>query len=169
MSNIFKTGINIPKVVKKLELTNYHKELKGAFIMVWVNLTRAAHLEYADIQEQLRLWSKKGKEIITYIEEKVSEAQEAKKSEKEIEKIRTKLNKDFDVHMEEVESVNDVMYAWYAKIWSQHENEIHHCTATEVKKIAKTSMENDNGNFWAWITSRTQAMIIQHGNRHLKK
>lgn len=169
MSNIFKTGINIPRVVKKLELANYHKELKGKFIMVWVNLTRAAHQEYADIQEQLRLWSNEGKDILTYIDEKVTEAQEAKKSEHEIEKIRTKLNKDFDAHMKTVEAVNEVMYAWYAQIWSQHENEIHHCTVAEVRAIAETSSKEDNSHFWGWITNRTQAMIIQHGNQHLKK
>ena len=169
MSNIFKTGIQIPKVVKKLELSNYHKELKGKYIMVWVNLTRAAHNEYADIQEQLRLWSIEGKHIIGYIEEKVKEAQETGKTDKQVEKIREKTSKDFDVHMESVATINDLMYSWYAEVWSQHKDEIHHCTADEVRKIAETSNEQDNSSFWGWMTQRTQSMIVLHGNQQLKK
>jgi len=169
MNNIFKTGINIPRVVKKLELTNYHKELKDAFIMVWVNLTRAAHLEYADIQEKTRVWGLEGKRITDDLQKQVDEAQAEKKPEKELEKMRAKNEKVFETYLESIEPINDLMYAWYAQIWSQHENEIHHCTAAEVRSIAETSKKDDNGNFWAWITTRTQAMIIQHGNQHLKK
>ena len=169
MSNIFKTGIDIPKVVKKLELSNYHDELKDKFIMVWVNLTRAVHNEYADNQEQLRLWGIEGKRIVGYIEEKVQEAQQNGKTDKQVEKIREKTSKDFDAHMESVEIINDLMYAWYAEVWSQHKNEVHHCTPDEVRRIAETSNEQDNSNFWGWITTRTHAMIVQHGNQQLKK
>ena len=169
MSNIFKTGINIPKVVKKLELKNYHKELKDAFIMVWVNLTRAAHLEYADIQKKTGIWSLEGKRLTDDLQKQVDEAQAEKKPEKDLEKLRAKNEKAFGTYLETIEPINDLMYAWYAQIWSQHENEVHHCTADEVRKIAETSSKDDNGNFWAWITTRTQAMIIQHGNQHLKK
>lgn len=169
MSNIFKTGIKIPRVVKKLELTNYHKELKNAFIMVWVNLTRAAHLEYADIQEETKIWGLEGKRVTDDLQKQVDEAQAEKKPEKELEKMRAKNEKVFKTYLESIEPINDLMYAWYAQIWSQHENEVHHCTAAEVRAIAETSKKDDNGNFWAWITTRTQAMIIQHGNQHLKK
>ncbi len=167
--NIFKDGINIPKVVKKLELSGYHGDLKNSFIFVWVNLTRATHKEYADIQTSLREWSDQGKAILVDLTEQVEAAQKDKKTDKEIEKIRKKNEKKFDDHMESVQAVNDEMYVWYAKVWSQHKNEVHHCTADEVRRIAETSSEEDNSNFWGWITSRTQAMILQHGNQQLKK
>ena len=168
-SNIFKTGINIPKVVKKLELSNYHDDLKGKFIMVWVNLTRQAHQEYADVQEKLRVWSNEGKEILEELARQVEAAQEAEKSKKEIEKIRKKNKKLFDEHMETIASVNDEMYAWYSQVFSQHKNEVHHCTPEEVRIIAETSRDQDNGSFWGWIADRTNAMIVHHGNQHLKK
>lgn len=168
-SNIFKSGINIPKVVKKLELSNYHEELKGKFIMVWVNLTRQVHQDYADIQEKLRVWSNEGKKILDELAKQVEEAQETDKSKKEIEKIRKKNEKLFDEHMEDVAAVNDEMYAWYAVVFSQHKNEVHHCTAEEVRRMAEASLEQDNGSMWGWISHRTNAMIVQHGNQQLKK
>lgn len=168
-SNIFKTGINIPKVVKKLELKNYHADLKGKFITVWVNLTRQAHSDYADIQESLRVWSSEGKQILEVLSEQVAAAQEVEKTEKQIEKIRQKNEKLFNDHMETVTLVNDEMFAWYSEVWSQHKDQDHHCTLEEVRRIAEASSEQDNSNLWGWITSRTHAMIIQHGNQQLKK
>ena len=168
-SNIFKTGINIPKVVKKLEYSNYHDELRGKFTFVWVNLSRAVHQEYADIQEKTTLWGLEGKNIMAALEKQIDEATDEKKSEKELDKISKKNDKIFANYLETIEPINDEMYAWYAKVFSQHENEVHHCIASEVRAIAETSRVFDNGNFWGWLTNRTQAMIMQHGNQQLKK
>ena len=87
MNNIFKTGITITKVVKKLDLKNYHDELKGQCIFVWVNLTREMHIRYTDIQTQLHTWSNVGQQILIELDKTVKEAQTEKKSEKEIKKI----------------------------------------------------------------------------------
>lgn len=168
-SNIFKSGIVIPRVVKKLELKNYHSDLKGSFIMVWVNLTRAAHEEYADVMRRTSEWNARGEGIIKKLAAQIKEAEDAKKTEKQIEKLRKKNSEKFDKHLETIEAINNEMYAWYAQIWSQHKDEAHHCTTSEVRTIADTSNEMDNTHFWGWLTTRTQQMIIAHGNQHLKK
>jgi len=169
MNNIFKTGITIPKVVKKLDLKNYHDELKGQCIFVWVNLTREMHIRYTDIQTQLHAWSNVGQQILIELDKTVKEAQTEKKSEKEIKKIRVKFGKQFDAHAKDIESINDEMYAWYSEVWSQHSNEVHHCTPAEVRTLADSSNEQDDGSFWGWITTQTQGMILAHRNQHLKK
>ncbi len=169
MSTIFKTGINIPKVVKKLELKNYHGDLKGQFIMVWVNLSRSVHNEYADMQTKIHTWNEEGKQLLLDLQAQVKEAQEAKKSKKKIEQVRKKNQKVYDDHMESITVINEEMYTWYANVFSQHKDASHHCTSEQVKELADASAEQDNANFWGWLTHQTHAMIIAHGNQHLKK
>lgn len=157
MSNIFKNGINIPKVVKKLELSGYADELKGEFIEVWVNPTRADHKAYTDLQTQLLNFRGEGADLALQLN-KETDRNEKVRLQKRLDKFTKKIEKEAD-------SLNDAMYAWYARIWAQGKGDV---SAEDVRTIAKSSGDQDDGVFWAWITKQTQAMILAHRNSHLK-
>jgi len=168
MSKAFKDGIYIPKIIKDLELKNYHEDMEGSFI-VWVNLSRMVHQEYTDIQNKLAVWEFEGNQILDEIIVQVEEAEEENKSEKEIEKIRNANGKKFENHVASVDLTIDDLDIWYSKVWSQADNELHHYSVSEVQAIRETSKENDGSSFWNWLTKQTQTMIILHSNQHLKK
>ena len=80
-------------------------------------------------------------------------------------RLQKKLDR-FKANVEkEVKPLNNDMYRWYANIWGQGKEIIE---AEQVRQLAETSQEQDDGVFWAWITKETQAMILLHRNNHLK-
>ena len=168
MSKAFEDGIYIPKIIKELELKNYHEDMGGSF-MVWVNLSRMVHQEFTVIQSKLVVWEKEGNRILDELIGQIKEAEEENKSEKELEKIRKANGKKFEDHVDTIDTAIVDLDIWYSKIWSQTKKELHHYSVSEVQAIRETSKENDGSSFWNWLTKQTQLMIILHSNQHLKK
>ena len=157
--SIFKNGINIPKIVKKLKLEGYAPELKDESIRVWINPTLAIHDEYARIQLAALDHTEKRSRILSEFE-----GLDAKKDKDKV----NQLNKDLKSMEKSFASLNKDFYEWYSDIWSQHKLEDTHASPAQVKEIAESSLKQDGGVFWGWITKNTQAMIVVHRNQHLK-
>ena len=168
MSKAFEDGIYIPKIIKELELKNYHEDM-GVSFTVWVNLSRMIHQEYIDLQNKVAVWEFEGKQILDEITGQIKEAKKENKSEKELEKIRKANGRKFADHVDSIDATIIDLDIWYSKVWSQTNNELHHYSVSEVQAIRTTSKENDGSSFWNWLTKQTQMMILLHSNQHLKK
>ncbi len=157
--SIFKNGINIPKIVKELKLGDYAPELQKKSIRVWVNPTLALHDEYAKLQLAALQDGEKRTKTLNQFKEL-----DGKKDRKKV----NKLNKQLQSMEKGFEALNDDFYKWYSEIWSQDELKETHASPKEVRKIAKSSLEQEGGAFWGWLTQKTQAMILAHRNSYLK-
>ena len=165
----FKKGIQVPKVVKELDLGDYHPELKGEVFHVWVNLSRAAHKAYFEFQSELRTWGKKQEELEKELEDKTKEAIKGGWHRSRKQKISDGYAKFFTDHMDDFDKLSQSVHDWYSEIWSQAEDTETHISTMDVRVISEVSQENDNNDFWIWLTKQTQAMILGYRNRHLKK
>lgn len=154
--SIFKNGINIPKVVQKLELSGYADELEGDFIEVWVNPTRALHQEYNDIQTRILKAKAEGLRLTAAVTDK--------KDQKEREEAQQTFDEFVKNEEKEIKKTNAANYAWLVVIWGGKEK----ITIDQAEEIAETSKRDDNGNFWIWLQRQTHAMILAHRNSHLK-
>ena len=165
----FKKGIQVPKVVKELDMGDYHPDLKGEVFHVWVNLSRKAHKTYFEYQSALRAWSKKEKELEAELKSKLKEAVANDWNKSQRQEISDGYGKFFTDHLDEFQELSETIYVWYSEIWSQGEDPETHFSVEEVGVISEVSKEYDNDDAWIWVTTQTQAMIIGYRNRHLKK
>ncbi len=169
-NNIFQTGgVKIPKKVVKLDLGQYHSDLKGSVLFVWVNLNKIALDAYTEFQVRLGKWDQINKKTQEELVAEIEEAQKEKKKEKELDEIRAKYNAFFSENLKSFEALNADIYEWYSMVWSQHSDPVHHSPADGVKAIAEASGEDNNSDFWKFLTQTTQTMIIDYRNRYLKK
>lgn len=157
--SIFKNGIQIPKIVKKLGLGGYAPELKDQSIRVWVNPSLEIHKAFQKTRIGLLKARMKQDELVDEIGKL-----DVKKDKKEIRGLSDEL----EASLKELEPLNDEFYDYLSVIWSQHKLEDTHATKEEVVAIAQQSINEENGAFWKWLIQKTQSMIDAHQEQDLK-
>ena len=131
--------LNIPKIIRPLDLAVYAEELNGAVCQVWVNPTRMLLDENAEIQF----------ELADYI--------------KRIESItRSDLNDQEKVQaLKEEDRVGDNImkrqYGWWANILSQSTDGATHWTAEGLKKL-----DEQDTALWQFLRHAAAEMIRNH-------
>lgn len=131
--------INIPRIVRPVRLSDYAPEYGEQVIWMWVNPPRELRLEFQN-------------------------------AALELDQVRDSLRQmapdeaDPDIvaqHVKRVEELGQELYAWYAHIWSQHEDETSHFTADEVQELAALCLDSDPA-LWEFIQERALGLLKEH-------
>ena len=136
--------ISVPKIVRDLDLGDYADELAGQVIQVWVNPPREKVLTYSDITAEIDGFDAE----ILKLHKRISEEPE------NVEELTEQIN----VLAGRVEKANDALFAWYAVIWSQGDEEE---SAESVREFATSTMDTDP-TLWRWVAQSTVLMISDH-------
>ncbi len=138
----------IPKIVEKLNLSDYAKEFGDQTMDVWVNPDKEVGEMHDRNIERTNL-------IINKLIELKAERQS--KGEKWFEDVGKGLQAEF---LANLEAADKKAKEWYSIIWSQGEDETR-VTIEEVSKLAETAKESDP-MFFRWICEKTIDMIVAH-------
>ena len=127
--------INIPRVVRPVQLSDYAPEFGEQAIGMWVNPPRAKRLEFAGITERF-----KG----------VQDQIEGCDDGDELEGL-------FD----QIKALGLEMYAWYAEMWSQGDDE---WTAEGVQELAEAALDTDPG-LWDFVQESSLDAMQEYRRR----
>lgn len=138
---------NIPRIARPVDLASYAPELAEEIvagtspIYMWVNLTRGAHLQYAEI---VREW-RSVLASLTATEPTVDKSQ-AKAAIEEM--------------SGQAEALNQRTAAWWSEAWSQGPENVR-WTVDEVQALMLQCSEQDPA-LWDFITNECWRMVAQH-------
>ena len=127
---------DIPKIVRRLEMSAYAEEMEGLALHVWVNPTRNIKNSFSDLQVSLIGLRAEIEKLLG-----TKKASEAKAKA---------LNK-------RVDAVTASIYEWYSNILSQASDPDTHTSADELKELA-----DEDPALWIYIATGTQALIGEH-------
>ena len=136
--------IKVSKFVRPLDLGEYVPELAGQTISVWVNPPREKVLAYGDILKAIDGF---GVEISRLEARMKAEPENAVDIVEEINAMTKRIKK-----------ANDSLFAWYAEIWSQGDEEE---SIESVREFATSTMDTDPA-LWRWVAQSTVLMISAH-------
>jgi len=144
----------IPKIIRRLELSEYAPEYEGHYFDVFVNPSRDKRVDFfANVRESELLT-----ERVKMLGMKPEDAPDDwKPNREEIDKITAALVR-----------MNEAILGWWAYVWSQGENEADHCTVDEVRAFLDECRESDVG-LWLFVTQKTSEMILNHAAGVKKK
>lgn len=135
--------IEIKPVIRPLYLSEYAAEYETEAVQVWVNPPRRLRLE-----------------LYTMIDEFQA-----------VQKALGEGGLDEEMAQAQLDTVNDLgprLHAWYAEVWSQHEDAGTHWTVEEVSELVEAATENDPG-LWDFLQTRTLDMMTAHREASKKK
>ncbi len=153
--------IRIPKVIVPVELSEYHAELAGQKLYVWINPPMAKLQAYNDLVNSLE-------------QQELEAARQAMFPEKENdakpEQSQSSLLKAFHSvggwlrfrKMQSPEGLNPRLLEWYAEIWSQGPDGTH-WTVDELRMS-----EIEDPAFLSWMIAQTWRMRAEHIERKKK-
>jgi len=147
--------IELRRIVRPVRLGDYAEEYGDEVIQVWVNPSRATRLELQAIGQAAAQARDRLAELAKQTGDLADEDRDAINAELE------QINEEFDGYMESI-------CAWYADIWSQHDNEDTHWTAEQVGEVVAACQEDDPA-FWAWLQDETMRLIREHREGIKKK
>ena len=127
---------DIPKIVRPLKLGDYAEELGDTVVWVWVNppLNLLEH------------WSDLASESLKAIDR----LNQADVTEAIVEEVRQELER---IGTAEAEIISE--------LWSQKAGDI--WSVEDILTIVKETSDTDPA-FWAWMQTRTRALIREHRN-----
>ena len=135
--------IQIRKVVRPLALRGLAQEYEDDFISVWVNPNREMLARFDLAREET---------------EQIKKQLSALAAQKKADPLKIREISDG------LDQANQLLYAWYAEIWSQGEDASHHVTAEGVEEWARTA----DPALWLYLTSGSWRLINDH-LAHAKK
>ena len=161
-------NISFNRITKEIEFAEYSPENKGDHVHVWVNLTRAMHDRWAEIQTEYRKHEQAKDMLVKQIQALAKKAKgKSKKKRAELQPEIDQFNAELIEKIDELIPTEKKLYAWYAEVWSQHADTGTHVSGDEVEEAYQMMAENDHA-MWIWLTKKTQHLILLHGNQHLK-
>lgn len=132
--------IQIRKVVRPLMLREFAKEYGEDYISVWVNPSREALTRYETARK-----------LVEELKERISSLAENKNPSKA----------DIQELGEELTRTNELLFAWYAEIWSQGLDATHHADAAAVKKLVD-DCDREDPALWLFLIQGTWRLINEH-------
>lgn len=155
--------IEVKKIVRPIPLREYAEEFGDEAIWVWVNPPRQVRLDYWQIAEEFSAFVS---ERLTLIEALADEAGEDKTLD-ELD-VPQETRERLEALDAKLESMSRRIYAWFAEMWSQSQDEAEHWTAAQVEEIATAFMETDP-RFWGWIQEQHWRLLSEHRDGVKKK
>lgn len=125
---------DIPKIIRPLEMVEYDEAMTGLALQVWVNPSRHIHNEYWTCQSELVKATGKLGELV-----KKPDAKKTIALDKKIDKCNQKV------------------YAWFARLWSQSEDQGTHVSVEEIEAMAE-----EDPAIWRFMINRTMKLIRDH-------
>ena len=124
---------NIPKIIRRLEMSAYSEEMDGLALHVWVNPSRNIKKAFWDLQI----------ELIGLKQELNKLMETPKPATKKVEALNGR-----------VEGVHKTIYEWYANIWSKASDPNTHVAVEEIDAMA-----DEDPALWIFMAQGTQALI----------
>jgi len=84
------------------------------------------------------------------------------------EEERQQLTAELEELAEEFEQLTVPLYAWYAAVWSQHDDEETHWTADDVAELVRACQDADPA-LWSWLQDETLRLMREHRDGIKKK
>jgi len=134
---------DIPKIIRRLEMSAYAEEMDGLALHVWVNPSRNIKRAFWDCRVEL-IGLKQELNKLT--------ATKAKPADKKVDNLNGR-----------VDGIHKTIYAWYANIWSQASDPDTHVAIEEIEAMA-----DEDPALWVFIAQGTQALIEEH-NEGIRK
>ena len=129
---------NIPKIIRRLEMSAYAEEMDGLALHVWVNPSRNIKKAFWDLQI----------ELIGLKQELNKLMETPKPATKKVEALNGR-----------VEGVHKTIYEWYANIWSKASDPNTHVAVEEIDAMA-----DEDPALWTFMAQGTQALIEDHAD-----
>ena len=142
-------NLNIPSVLERLPLKEYHPDFGERALFVWVNPTRALLDQRRELLRELQQHIQNGVEKEKAFPEDPEKAEQARQ-------------RAIDEYQAFLAEFNQRMYAWFAEIWSQGPDETH----VSAEEIA--AWDAQAPAFVEWLTTRTWDMLAEHRARRKK-
>lgn len=148
--------IELRRIVRPVCLGDYAQEYGNEVIQVWVNPSRATRLELqaigeASVQARDRLNELANQNTDEFTEEE-----------------RQQLTAELEELAEEFEQLTVPLYAWYAAVWSQHDDKETHWTADDVAELVRACQDADPA-LWSWLQDETLRLMREHRDGIKKK
>ena len=128
---------NVPKIIRRLEMSAYAEEMDGLALHVWVNPSRNIKKAFWDLQIEL-----------IGLKQELSKLMDAK-SEPAAKKV--------DALNERVDGIHKTIYEWYENIWGQASDPNTHVAVEEIDAMA-----DEDPALWIFMAQGTQALIEDH-------
>lgn len=148
--------IELRRIMRPVCLRDYAEEYGDEVIQVWVNPSRAKRLELqalgeasAQARDRLNELARQGTEDLT-------------------EEERQQLTAELEELAGEFDNLALPLYAWYADVWSQHDDEDTHWTADEVAELVRACQDADPA-LWTWLQDETLRLMREHRDGIKKK
>jgi hypothetical protein len=132
--------IEIRKVVRPLPLSGFAPEYGEDTVSIWVNPNREALVRYELVRKQ-------AEELKNRL---VALGEQQNPDKTEAQAIGTELT-----------GVNELLYAWYAEIWSQSPDPAKHVSGEQVRELAERC-EREDPTLWFFLISGTWRLINEH-------
>lgn len=136
--------INIPKIIRELNLSEYAPEYGDACIKIWVNPPRGKMAKFETIRA----------ELLEAYDHAIKSTEASPDQMQEI--------------GEQIEAANNKLYEWLAENWSQSEDPEDHWTVDEIIEMQKSSNDNDP-ELWRFIMRRSFELILEYREGRKKK
>lgn len=127
--------INIPKVVRPIRLSDYAPEFGEQQVEMWVNPPREKRLAFASISERFQ-----------GVREQIAKTEDPD--------VLAAL-------MEDIKALGLEMYAWWADMWSEGEDE---WTGEEVQTLVEAALNSDPG-LWDFLQEQSLDAMQDYRNR----
>jgi len=147
--------IDIQKIVRPIRLGDYAPEYDGQAIHVWVNPPRQMRLDYQQVADELSQASRELELVV----------KEAGESTPESEEEAAGLVSDYGERLEELARR---LYAWFAVMWSQGDDEDTRWTTDDVVELVEACLDADPA-LWAWIQDEHWRLVREHREGLKKK
>lgn len=126
--------IAIPKVLRPVHLADYDEAYGDETVWMWVNPPRATKLKFYEMAEEF-----------ARIRSQVTELVENDGGEGDSQKAEA-----LPPLFARLEELGGELYAWWAEMWSQHQDEESHWTQEEVTELVTAALDADPG-FWDFL------------------
>ena len=127
---------NIPKIVRRLEMSVYAEEMDGLALHVWVNPSRNIKKAFWDLQLEIAGLKHESDKLLA----------SKKPNLKKVDAINGR-----------VDGIYKTIYEWYANIWSQASDPDTHVAVEEIE-----AMTDEDPALWTFMAQGTQALIEDH-------
>ena len=148
--------IELRRIVRPVRLCEYAEEYGAEVIHVWVNPSRAKRLELQALGEA----SMQARDRLT----ELADQNTGDLTDDE----RQRLTTEAEELAEEFDRLVEPLYAWYADIWSQHDDKETHWTPDDVTQLVQACMDADPA-LWSWLQDETLRLMREHRDGVKKK
>jgi|GEM_PF-1650428 len=148
----------IKPLVRPIRLRDYAEEYGEETIWVWVNLPRQLRLAHFDIVRDFEGVVESRAMLEEQLEQSIQEGSDESELDEQV----------VDEYADKLDGLSHRLYGWFAEVWSKHDDESTHWTASEVGEMVDACLDADP-RLWAWIQDEHWRLVNEHRDGVKKK